>query len=275
METEDVIAPDGSHGASHDASGEANGDASGEANGDRDGNRDGNRDRIVAAAARLLSDGGPGAVSTRAVSSAAGVQPPTIYRLFGDKQGLLDAVVAYGFTEYVNSKAAEEPTDDPVEDLRAGWDQHIGLGLANPALYSLMYGGHRPGMSSPAAVTAFGILARLIRRIAEAGRLAIPEERAAALIHAAGCGTTFTLIATPEDRRDPELSRTAREAAIAAITTDAPVGTDPGPVAAAVTLRAALPRTDALTASERGLLREWLDRIADSAPTADERAEAL
>ncbi|WP_262705392.1 MULTISPECIES: TetR/AcrR family transcriptional regulator [Streptomyces] len=259
MEREGAIAPNADHDATHDASYEANRDR----DVNRDGNRDGNRDRIVAAAARLLSDGGPDAVSTRAVSSAAGVQPPTIYRLFGDKQGLLDAVVAYGFAEYVNSKAAEEPTDDPVEDLRAGWDQHIGLGLANPALYSLMYGGHRPGVSSPAAVTAFEMLARLIRRIAEAGRLAIPEERAAALVHAAGCGTTFTLIATPEDRRDPELSRTAREAAIAAITTDAPAATEPGPVAAAVTLRAALPRTDALTAPERGLLREWLDRIAD------------
>ncbi|MFE2679073.1 TetR/AcrR family transcriptional regulator [Streptomyces hygroscopicus] len=227
---------------------------------------DGNRERIVAAAARLLSDGGPGAVSTRAVSAAAGVQPPTIYRLFGDKQGLLDAVVAHGFTEYLSSKTAQEPTADPVEDLRAGWDLHIGLGLANPALYALMYGGQRAGTSSPAAVAAFEMLAGLIRRIAEAGRLAVPEERAAALVHAAGCGTTLTLIATPEDRRDPELSRTAREAIIAAITTEAPAATEPGPVAAAVTLRAALPRTAALTAAESGLMREWLDRIADASP---------
>ncbi|MCD9590654.1 TetR/AcrR family transcriptional regulator [Streptomyces sp. 8ZJF_21] len=277
MESEDVTAADGTHTVNREGSHEAKPDGSHDTpsdgnrerdgNGARDGNRDrdGNRERIVAAAARLLSDGGPDAVSTRAVSSAAGVQPPTIYRLFGDKQGLLDAVVAYGFTEYLSSKAAHEAGDDPVEDLRAGWDLHIGLGLANPALYSLMYGGHRPGVPSPAAVAAFDMLARLIRRIAEAGRLAIPEERAAALVHAAGCGTTLTLIATPEARRDPELSRTAREAAIAAITTDAPAAAEPGPVAAAVTLRAALPRTDALTVPERNLLREWLDRIADPA----------
>ncbi|ASQ97656.1 TetR/AcrR family transcriptional regulator [Streptomyces sp. 11-1-2] len=265
MESEDVTTADGSRDGTHDAN----------RGHDSSRDRDGHRERIVTAAARLLSEGGPDAVSTRAVSSAAGVQPPTIYRLFGDKQGLLDAVVAYGFTEYLSSKTAEEPTDDPVEDLRAGWDLHIGLGLANPALYSLMYGGHRPGVSSPASVAAFEMLARLIRRIAEAGRLAIPEERAAALVHAAGCGTTLTLIATPEDRRDPELSRTAREAAIAAITTDAPApaAAEPGPVAAAVTLRAALPRTDALTASERGLLREWLDRIADPAGPHRRRAD--
>ncbi|WP_055490873.1 TetR/AcrR family transcriptional regulator [Streptomyces sp. TP-A0356] len=223
---------------------------------------DGHRERIVAAAARLLAEEGPDAVSTRAVSAAAGVQPPAIYRLFGDKQGLLDAVVADGFTSYLAGKTAQGPGDDPVEDLRTGWDLHIGLGLANPGLYTLMYGRYRPGAPSPAALAAFDVLAQHIRRIAEAGRLRMPEDRAAALVHAAGCGTTLTLIATPEDRRDPELSSTAREAVIAAITTDAPAAT-PGPVAAAVTLRAVLPQTDALTAPERGLMREWLDRIAD------------
>jgi AcrR family transcriptional regulator len=221
---------------------------------------DRHRDRIVEAAARLLTEGGPDAVSTRAVSAAAGVQPPTIYRLFGDKQGLLDAVVAHGFSAYLASKTAVAPTDDPVEDLRAGWDLHVGLGLANPALYTLMYG--QPRASAPAAVAAYEILGKLIRRIAEAGRLRVPEDRAAALVHAAGSGTTLTLIATPEDRRDPELSHTAREAIIAAITTDTPATEDMGPVAAAVTLRAVLPKTDALTEPERGLMREWLDRIA-------------
>jgi len=47
--------------------------------------------RIVRAAAELLTKGGLDAVSTRAVSAAAGVQPPAIYRRFGDMQGLLDA----------------------------------------------------------------------------------------------------------------------------------------------------------------------------------------
>ena len=226
---------------------------------------DGQRERVVEAATRLLAEGGPDAVSTRAVSAAAGVQPPTIYRLFGDKQGLLDAVGTHGFATYLADKTAVEPGGDPVEDLRAGWDQHVALGLANPALYTLMYDRHRPGVAAPAAVAAVEVLAARIRRIAEAGRLRVPEERAAALVHAAGSGTTFALIATPEDRRDPELSATAREAVIAAITTDAPATDAPGPVAAAVALRAALPETTALTDPERTLMREWLDRITNTA----------
>jgi AcrR family transcriptional regulator len=221
------------------------------------------RDRIIEAATELLAGGGPDAVSTRAVSAAAGVQPPVIYRLFGDKQGLLDAVAAHGFAAYLASKSGVEPTADPVEDLRAGWDLHVGLGLANPALYTLMYGQPRPAApSSPAARAAFEILEQHIRRIAEAGRLSIPADRAAALVHAAGCGTTLTLIAMPSDRRDPQLAPAAREAVIAAITTDPPATAPSGPVAAAVTLRAVLPQTEVLTGPERALMQEWLDRIA-------------
>lgn len=222
------------------------------------------RDRIVAAAAGLLTEGGREAVSTRAVSAAAGVQAPTIYRLFGDKQGLLDAVAEHGFSTYLNSKTRRPPSADPVENLRAGWDLHVDFGLANPALYSLMYGDPHPGAAPPAAVAAAEVLAQHIRRIAEAGRLRVGEDRAAHLVHAAGCGTTLTLIALPEDRRDPALSDLAREAVIAAIITDASAAATPGPVSAAVALRAVLPQTSVLTPHERALLEEWLDRIARS-----------
>lgn len=221
------------------------------------------RERIVAAAAELLAHGGRDAVSTRAVSAAAGVQPPTLYRLFGDMRGLLDAVAAHGLATYLNRKTDRVPTGDPIDDLRAGWDLHVGFGLANPALYSLMYGEPRPAASPPAAVAAADVLALHIRRIAEAGRLCVHEVLAAHLVHAAGCGTTLTLISMPADQRDDALSDTAREAVIAAITTDAPAPAEPGPVTAAVALRAGLPQASALTAKERGLLTEWLDRITN------------
>lgn len=226
---------------------------------------DATRHRIVVAAARLLTEGGQDAVSTRAVSAAAGVQAPTIYRLFGDKQGLLDAVATHGFTAYLADKAGIAPTDDPVEDLRAGWDLHVGLGLADPALYTLMYVRPRAGAPSPAADAAFAVLAGHIRRVAGAGRLRVPEDRAAALVHAAGCGTTLTLMSTPEQDRDPALSHTARDAVLAAIATDAPAAAAPGVVGATAALRALLPQAETLTAAERGLMTEWLDRIAEGA----------
>lgn len=220
------------------------------------------RQRIIDATLALLTEGGREAVSTRAVSAAASVQAPTIYRHFGDKRGLLDAAAEHGLSTYLQAKADVPPSGDPVNDLRRGWDLHIGFGLASPSLYALIYGDPRSSASSPTAVAAAAILAQHVHRIAESGRLTVSEERAAHLVHAAGIGTTLALIAMPERRRDMALSDLAREAVIAAITTDAPVVAAPGPVSAAIALRAVLPQTSALTEQEQGLLREWLDRIA-------------
>jgi AcrR family transcriptional regulator len=222
------------------------------------------RERIVEAAAALLAEGGREAVSTRAVSAAAGVQAPTIYRIFGDKHGLLDAVASHGFAEYLRDKTVRERHPDPVEDLRRGFDLHVGFGLAHPALYALIYGDPRPGVESPVEREAGAVLAGLIRRIAEAGRLRVSEERAAHLVHSAGRGVTLTLIGMPPDQRDPTLAEMAREAALAAVTTDAAAVTPPdaGPITTVVALRAVLPQLGSLSTAERGLLKEWLDRIA-------------
>ncbi|MDQ2652273.1 MAG: TetR/AcrR family transcriptional regulator [Chloroflexota bacterium] len=220
------------------------------------------RERILAAAAALLATGGREAVSTRAVSVAAGVQAPTIYRLFGDKQGLLDAVAEYGVQQYLASKSEAPVSLDPVEELRRGWDQHVAFGLENPALYALIYGAPRPGPPPPAEQAATAMLARKIQRIAECGRLRVSEALAADLVHALASGATLSLIAMPPSAHRQALAEMAREAAIAAITTAPPAAPAAGAANLAVALRAALPQTSALSGAERRLLQEWLDRIA-------------
>ncbi len=227
------------------------------------------RARILAAAARLIADGGRDAATTRAVAAAAAVQAPTIYRLFGDKRGLLDAVAEHAMAAFVAEKAARAPDPDPVQELRDGWDQYVGFGLAHPGLFAIMSGDPpadpqtRP--RSPAAAAGLDVLRRRIRAIARAGRLRTSEERAVALVHAAGVGTVLTLLEEPPERRDPGLSAAAREAIVAAITGESSAPTDAGPRGAAATLRASLDGTGALTPGERHLLAELLDRIADGA----------
>jgi AcrR family transcriptional regulator len=226
------------------------------------------RDRILRAAAMLLAEGGREAVSTRAVSAVAGVQPPTIYRQFGDMRGLLDAVAEDGFARYLQGKFARAGTDDPVADLRAGWDAHIGFGLANPALYALMYGEPRPGARPIAAVEALKLLEGLVRRVAKTGRLRVGVDRASRLIHAAGVGVVLTLIALKDTDRDVAVSDLTREAILAAVIADstpineASVGAGSRLAAHAVALKALLPEASAtFTPAERGLLTEWLDRL--------------
>ncbi|MGP3931212.1 TetR/AcrR family transcriptional regulator [Nonomuraea sp. KM88] len=220
------------------------------------------RQRVVEAAAGLLAREGREAVTTRAVAAAAGVQPPAIYRHFADMDGLLDAVAEHGYARFVEDKRAIPAPDDPVEDLRAGWDLAVEFGLTNPALYAMMYGEPRRGSDSPAHRAGMELLLGRIRRIAAAGRLRVDEALAAAVIHATARGAVLTWLSLPEDRRDRALLTAMRESMVTAVTTEKPAVRDPGPAGAARALRAALPQQSTLSEAEQHLLCEWLDRLA-------------
>ncbi|RYZ41150.1 MAG: TetR family transcriptional regulator [Myxococcaceae bacterium] len=222
------------------------------------------RARIIAAAAELISSGGPDAATTRAVAAAAGVQAPTLYRLFGDKRGLLSAVIEHALKSYVSKKSARAPHPDPLQDFRDGWDMHIAFGLSHPGLFALM--SSDPQLASRPSAVGDGedVLRRRIRNIARAGRLRVSEERALGLVVSMGTGTVLTLLRQPEGQRDLGLADAAREATVAAITSEAatPANADVRSVASA--LGASLDRIHVLTQGERLLLSELLERITNA-----------
>ena len=217
---------------------------------------------ILAAAASLIASGGQAAATTRAVAALAGVQAPTIYRLFGDKDGLLLAVAEHVFAQYVAEKSHSIPHLDPVAALRAGWDRHVAFGMAHPDLFRILSADPRP--PTPAIVAGQQVLAGLITAIARAGRLRVSTSRALDLLQAAGIGTVLTLLGQPTAARDPGLSVAVREAVLAAMITPTALPDGHGPKPAAVALRAGLDQTNALSAAETHLLAEWLDRIANA-----------
>lgn len=226
------------------------------------------RTRIVDAAARLLREHGPGAVTTRGVAEQAGVQAPAIYRLFGDKDGLLDAVAEHVLATFATGKrdtaqAAADDDLDPVHDLRAGWRHYVEFGITNPALFVLLSDPVR-AHHSPAVRSGLRVLEARVHRLALGGRLGVGEARAVALIHAAGTGAVLTLLATPSTERDAALADELFEAVLNRILTDPPDPGPDGPITAAVTLRAAVPHLGMLSAGEQSLLREWLDRTIDA-----------
>ena len=224
------------------------------------------------AAAKLLATGGRNAVTTRAVSAAAGVQPPTIYRHFGDMQGLLGVVARETLGVHVREQGIRALTNDPVEDLRRGWDLHVAFGLANPDAFALLYSAPSVAAHTSLIREGVAVLQGLVARIAEAGRLRVDVVHATVLIHAAGTGVTLTLAATPPEERDPRLSETMREAVLTAITVpasaEAPHAGPDLPAAErvavhAVALRALLAEAPSvLSPAERQLLSDWLDRLA-------------
>ncbi|MER7539036.1 TetR/AcrR family transcriptional regulator [Streptomyces sp. NPDC097704] len=228
------------------------------------------RQKIVLAAAELLEEEGLQGVSTRAVAARAGVPAPSIFRLFGDKDGLLDQVALHGFERYLGEKAKLLAPGDPVQTLSDSWDLHIDFGLEHPAYYSLVYGQVRPGHMPRAGREAAAQLAHMMTRVAATGRLRMSVKRATELMHSAGVGTVLTLTALPEDVRDIRTSHAVRDMVVKTLTlpaedqdedTTAPGGT----AAASMSLLAALDQDDAapLSPGERILLREWLNRLAD------------
>jgi AcrR family transcriptional regulator len=217
---------------------------------------------VIEAASDLIAREGRDAVTTRAVAAAAGVQAPAIYRLFGDKDGLLEAVTEHGYATFLAAKWVDPDPLDPIDDLRAGWDLAVEFGLANPALYALMYGEPRRGTTSAAFQAGMQILLGRIRRLAAGGWLRVDEQLAAALIHATARGAVLTWLSQPDDQRDPVMLTTMRESMVASITNEQPAVQDAGPAGAARALRAALPEQTTLTIGEHNLLLEWLDRLA-------------
>ncbi|MEZ0165463.1 TetR/AcrR family transcriptional regulator [Kineococcus sp. LSe6-4] len=228
-----------------------------------DTERDGVRRRLVRVASDLLSEGGTTAVTTRAVAQAAGMQAPAIYRLFGDKDGLLEAVAEHVMAAYVTGKSAHvEATEaDPVEDLHAGWRSHVEFGLAHPGLFRFLTDPERG--ASPAVEAGLDVLRTRVHRAAAAGRLRVSEARAVAVLHAAGTGAVSTLLAVPAAERDPGLAEALWDAVSRAVLTDAaPI--EEG-MAKTVAFRATTGGLPGLTEAERTLMAEWLDRAIGAA----------
>ena len=250
-----------STGSSSTGSSSTGSSSTGAAESDSAAGRDQVRQRVIEAAISLLTREGRDAVTTRRVAVAAGLQPPAIYRLFGDKEGLLDAVAEYGFATFLAAKHVDPDPPDPVADLRAGWDLAVEFGVANPALYTLMYS--EPTRATSTALKAgTEILMGRIRRLATGGWLRVSEELAAAVIRATAHGAVLTWLSLPAQRRDPALLTILRESMVSAVTTERPAVREPGPAGAARALRAALPAQTPLSDAEQRLLGEWLDRLA-------------
>lgn len=218
------------------------------------------RTRLLNAAADLIAAAPGEDFSLRAVCDAVGVKMPTLYHFFGNKQGLIEAVIERGFDMYLSAKSSSESSGDPIQDLRMGWDAHVSFGLVNPGFYTLMYGKVRPGYSPEAQSKPSEILRSLTRQAEEQGRLVVSYEQAAAHILATNIGVTLRLII--QGKGDPELSVGVREGVLAAITGIAQTSDEGERLGHSVIERAAA-QPEILGATETQLLIQWIGRLGE------------
>src|SRR6185437_9322118 len=178
--------------------------------------------RILEAASELLARSADTDISTRATCEAAGVTAPTLYHHFGDKEGLLAAVVDFGWATFLESKrrTAAVVHEHIADDIRAGWDNHLEFARENPNFYKLMWS---PAVSANSAAfrEAFQMLYDRLGLGASRGQLRVSVEAGARMIMSAVTGAALSLITQPDLFGNTRFTTQLREAVIAAVTVTA------------------------------------------------------
>ena len=172
---------------------------------------------LLDAAAAVLAERGLDGASTREIYERAGVKAPTLYHHFGDKRGLMDAVLTDAFDRYLAEKRRLRLTGDPFADLRRGWDAHVAFARANPVIYQLMFPvGGRPSRS---AHESRRLLREGFERLEAQGALReeVTPELATRSLSAALHGVTAAICREPANRGNARLSATVRDAIVAGL----------------------------------------------------------
>jgi AcrR family transcriptional regulator len=221
------------------------------------------RSALLAAAEKQLVAAPDGDIATRAVCEAAGVTQPVLYRLFGDKRGLLDALADSGLERYAARKAELEVSTDPAADLRAGWDDHLAFADEHAALYRLMFA-PRPWASSRARDGISALLRKTLSRCAAAGLLRVEIDVALAMLLGANVGFALNRMADPGLRDVAGASESLRDAVLSSVLDDEMPERQGDPGAAArrqIREQLRLDPPEALLAEETALLGVWLSRL--------------
>jgi AcrR family transcriptional regulator len=103
------------------------------------------RAHLIEAAARLLAEEGPLALSTRRLAAAVGSSTTAVYTYFGGMDDLVRAMVREGFQRLAERLDAVEATDDPVADVAALGVAYRDNALEHRHLYTAMFGGSSLG----------------------------------------------------------------------------------------------------------------------------------
>ena len=144
------------------------------------------RRRLIEVAADILSEDGPAALSARRLARDAGTSTMAVYTHFGGMPGLVRAVVAEGFARLYARVAEVEETEDPLADLIGSAAAYRAHALADPHLFSVMFGSASLGQyrlttqELEVGLAAFDQLAAIVARVMAAGAIRQGDARAVA-----------------------------------------------------------------------------------------------
>jgi AcrR family transcriptional regulator len=99
------------------------------------------RTALIDTAARLFSEAGPAALSTRRLAAEAGTSTMAIYTHFGSMSELIREIAKEGFARLAQMFTQVESTEDAVADMACLGRVYRRNATTNRYLYSVMFGG--------------------------------------------------------------------------------------------------------------------------------------
>jgi AcrR family transcriptional regulator len=149
----------------------------------RDSEKQELREAILAAAGELILEKGYEAFSLRQVAERIGYSATTIYLYFENKDALVAAVIAEGFSRFLRALEAVD-TDDPLARTADLGRAYVQFARANPVYYRLMFM-HRPDLVALAQrgddagtfTASFDVLERAVQRAMDAGAIRAGDAR--------------------------------------------------------------------------------------------------
>lgn len=178
------------------------------------------RAALLAAAEAELAARGIEAFSLRSVAKRAGVSHAAPAHHFGDVEGVLTALAAEGFHQFLAAQAAREAVADPDPEaqLVAAGLGYIDFALQRPALFRLLWGSERPNFAnrdlSTAAEAAYQHLVDQV--IAVGGQTVADESAMWAIAHGLAdllsAGRMKSIASFPPSERDEVVTQILRRA---------------------------------------------------------------
>ncbi|MGH0029969.1 MAG: TetR/AcrR family transcriptional regulator [Myxococcota bacterium] len=177
------------------------------------------RRAILDAAEALLLEEGAEALTMRRLAERSGCTAPTLYHYFGDKRGLLDALLEEAFAGLLRELEAIPDDGDPLDVLRADFQALVRFGVENPQHYRVLLA-VRPEDAEPlpSDEEARRRMEAPLERLFEQGRLRSPDlepvrQALWALLH----GLISLQTSRPDVEWAPDLTRLALDAMFAGL----------------------------------------------------------
>lgn len=159
------------------------------------------RREILSAASALLYEGGSEGLTIRRLALRCGYTAPAIYQIFGDKAGLLDAILREAIDELLERIAQVPEHAEPRERIRMQFREVVRFGREHPTNYRLIEA-LRPDQVPP-ILDVEATTRRLnepIARMASAGEFALDPE----VFHQSLWALLHGVISLPASRPDVE-----------------------------------------------------------------------